>query len=102
MAKFNLNEYETVDERIQRFYRDNANGRIETELLDQLVEDDLSKFVSDKNELMRFSSKKEIRDTVNNLISQLKCFESSIDSLPANKPKPIRIDTTKNIDTTKK
>ena len=34
MAKFNLNEYETVDERIQRFYRDNANGRIETELLD--------------------------------------------------------------------
>lgn len=69
---------------------------------DRLVEDDLSKFVSDKNELMRFSSKKEIRDTVNNLISQLKCFESSIDSLPANKLKPIRIDTTKNIDTTKK
>ena len=33
MAKFNLNEYETVDERIQRFYRDNANGRIETQLL---------------------------------------------------------------------
>ena len=34
MAKFNLQEYETVDERIQRFYRDNAGGRIETELLD--------------------------------------------------------------------
>ena len=34
MAKFNLNEYETVDERIQRFYRDNADGRIETKLLD--------------------------------------------------------------------
>ena len=34
MAKFNLNEYETVDERIQRFYRDNAGGRIETKLLD--------------------------------------------------------------------
>ena len=34
MAKFNLNEYETVDERIQRFYRDNAGGRIETGLLD--------------------------------------------------------------------
>ena len=34
MAKFNLNEYETVDERIQRFYRDNAGGRIETQLLD--------------------------------------------------------------------
>ena len=33
MAKFNLNEYETVDERIQRFYRDNAGGRIETQLL---------------------------------------------------------------------
>ena len=34
MAKFNLQEYETVDERIQRFYRDNAGGRIETQLLD--------------------------------------------------------------------
>ena len=34
MAKFNLNEYETVDSRIQRFYRDNAAGRIETQLLD--------------------------------------------------------------------
>ena len=33
MAKFNLQEYETVDERIQRFYRDNAGGRIETQLL---------------------------------------------------------------------
>ena len=34
MAKFALADYETVDERIQRFYRDNANGRIETQLLD--------------------------------------------------------------------
>lgn len=34
MAKWSLDEYETVDSRIQRFYRDNANGRIETELLD--------------------------------------------------------------------
>ena len=33
MAKFALADYETVDERIQRFYRDNAAGRIETELL---------------------------------------------------------------------
>ena len=34
MAKWSLDEYETVDSRIQRFYRDNASGRIETELLD--------------------------------------------------------------------
>ena len=34
MAKWSLDEYETVDSRIQRFYRDNAGGRIETELLD--------------------------------------------------------------------
>ena len=34
MAKFNLNEYETVDERIQRFYRDHPDGRIDTKLLD--------------------------------------------------------------------
>ena len=33
MANWSLSDYETVDERIQRFYRDNANGRIETELL---------------------------------------------------------------------
>lgn len=33
MAKFSLQEYETVDERIQRFYRTHAEGRIETELL---------------------------------------------------------------------
>ena len=34
MAKWSLDEYETVDSRIQRFYRDNAGGRIETQLLD--------------------------------------------------------------------
>lgn len=34
MAKFDLNSYETVDQRIQRFYRDNAKGRIETFLID--------------------------------------------------------------------
>ena len=33
MANWSLKDYETVDERIQRFYRDNANGRIETQLL---------------------------------------------------------------------
>lgn len=69
---------------------------------DRLVESDLSKFVGGKDELMRFSTKKEIRDTVNNLISQLKCFEDSIEDLPSNPSKPIRIDTTKNINTTKK
>ena len=34
MANWSLKDYETVDERIQRFYRDNAGGRIETQLLD--------------------------------------------------------------------
>ena len=34
MANWSLKDYETVDERIQRFYRDNADGRIETKLLD--------------------------------------------------------------------
>ena len=34
MANWSLSDYETVDERIQRFYRDNAGGRIETQLLD--------------------------------------------------------------------
>lgn len=33
MANFNLNDYETVDQRIQRFYRSHKNGRIETALL---------------------------------------------------------------------
>ena len=33
MANWSLKDYETVDERIQRFYRDNAGGRIETQLL---------------------------------------------------------------------
>lgn len=33
MAKWSLQEYETVDERIQRFYRNVPEGRIETELL---------------------------------------------------------------------
>lgn len=34
MANFNLKDYETVDERIQRFYRAFPNGRIETSLID--------------------------------------------------------------------
>ena len=31
MASFNLNDYETVEERIRRFYKDNKTGRIITE-----------------------------------------------------------------------
>ena len=31
MARFNLEEYETVEERIRRFYEDNEDGRIVTE-----------------------------------------------------------------------
>jgi hypothetical protein len=31
MAQFNLNDYETVEQRIKRFYKDNPNGRIITD-----------------------------------------------------------------------
>ncbi len=34
MANFNLDDYETVDSRIKRFYDDNPTGRITTELVD--------------------------------------------------------------------
>jgi len=33
VANFNLADYETVDSRIKRFYGDNPNGRISTELI---------------------------------------------------------------------
>jgi hypothetical protein len=33
MPQFNLNDYETVEERIKRFYKDNPDGRIITENL---------------------------------------------------------------------
>jgi len=31
MAGFNLQDYETVEERIRRFYKDNPDGRILTD-----------------------------------------------------------------------
>lgn len=34
MAQFNLDSYETVDQRIRRFYKDHPQGRITTELVD--------------------------------------------------------------------
>jgi hypothetical protein len=34
MANFNLQDYETVEERIKRFYNDNPSGRILTELME--------------------------------------------------------------------
>ena len=33
MAKFNLNDYELVEDRLKKFWKDNPNGRIETEVL---------------------------------------------------------------------
>jgi hypothetical protein len=36
MAQFNLNDYETVEERIKRFYKDNPDGRILTQNLTTL------------------------------------------------------------------
>jgi len=38
MAKFNLNEYDQVEDRIKKFWKDNPNGRIETDVID-LAED---------------------------------------------------------------
>ena len=36
MANFNLNDYETVDSRIKRFYTDHPHGRINTDLVSML------------------------------------------------------------------
>lgn len=36
MANFNLNDYETVDSRIKRFYTDHPTGRINTDLVSML------------------------------------------------------------------
>ena len=83
-----------------RYLRDTAT--IISKNFDRVVDDDLKQFISNKDELLRFATKEKIKNEVGSLISQLKSFESSIDSLPANKPKTVRIDTTKNIDTTKK
>jgi|14BtaG_2_1085337.scaffolds.fasta_scaffold04331_6 hypothetical protein len=33
MAKFNLDNYETVEERLKKFWKDNPNGRVETEVV---------------------------------------------------------------------
>lgn len=33
MAKFNLNDYETVEQRLHRFWRDNPTGRVHTEVV---------------------------------------------------------------------
>jgi hypothetical protein len=38
MAKFNLDDYETVEQRIKRFYELHPNGRIITELVDRDTE----------------------------------------------------------------
>lgn len=38
MAQFNLQDYETVEERIKRFYADNPKGRIETELVEHIID----------------------------------------------------------------
>lgn len=45
MAKFNLNDYETVEERIKRFYEENPDGRITTENLTTEVDRSVSTWV---------------------------------------------------------
>ena len=42
MAQFNLNDYETVEERIRRFYKDNKTGRIITENITTLQDRQVS------------------------------------------------------------
>ena len=45
MAQFNLNDYETVEERIRRFYKDNKAGRIITENITTLQDRQVSTWV---------------------------------------------------------
>jgi hypothetical protein len=45
MAQFNLNDYETVEERIRRFYKDNADGRIITDNITTLQDRQVSTWV---------------------------------------------------------
>lgn len=45
MANFNLENYETVDERVARFYADFPKGRIETDLLDSSGEINATRWV---------------------------------------------------------
>lgn len=45
MAQFNLNDYETVEERIRRFYGDNPDGRIITRNLTTLQDRQVSTWV---------------------------------------------------------
>lgn len=45
MAHFNLNDYETVEERIKRFYKDNKTGRIITENITTLQDRQVSTWV---------------------------------------------------------
>jgi hypothetical protein len=45
MAQFNLNDYETVEERIKRFYKDHKNGRIITDNITTLQDRQVSTWV---------------------------------------------------------
>ena len=45
MPQFNLNDYETVEERIRRFYKDNKTGRIITENITTLQDRTVSTWV---------------------------------------------------------
>ena len=45
MPRFNLNDYETVEERIRRFYDENPDGRITTENLTTQVDRSVSTWV---------------------------------------------------------
>lgn len=45
MARFNLNDYETVEERIRRFYSENPDGRIVTENLTTVSDRSVSTWI---------------------------------------------------------
>jgi hypothetical protein len=45
MAQFNLADYETVEERIRRFYKDNLTGRIITDNITTLQDRQASTWV---------------------------------------------------------
>ena len=46
MAHFNLSDYETVEERIRRFYKDNPDGRILTDNITTLQDRQVGTWVT--------------------------------------------------------
>lgn len=78
MAAFNLNDYETVDSRIHRFYEKYPNGRIITHLLETRV--------NDLGQIIQYVFKAEaFRDLTDTLPSATGYAEEMLGSNPVNR-----------------